>query len=423
MSALRFCHLTTFYPPHSFGGDAIGIQRLARGLVRRGHAVTVVCDVDAYRALHHGPEPDAAADADGVRVIRLQSGLGVLSPLLTHQAGWPVVNGRRIARVLAGESFDVINFHNVSLVGGPGLLRLGAGVKLYMAHEHWLVCPSHVLWRHNREPCPARQCLRCVLAYRRPPQLWRYTGRLARAVGSVDAFIAMSEFSRAKHRELGFTREMEVLPYFLPDPSSSPSADSPRPHPRPYFLFVGRLEKLKGLDTLIPVFREYSAADLLVIGEGTEERALRAQAASLPNVRFLGRLPSEAIAPYYRHALALVVPSVGFETFGIVLIEAFRHRTPVIARRRGPFPEIVEAARAGELYSTPEDLQAAMRRLQADPDLRHRLGDNGYQASISLWSERAVVPRYLEIVRRAAARRSIHKVVEALTDDLMSAPA
>ena len=411
---LRFCHLTTFYPPHSFGGDAIGIQRLARALVRRGHHVTVVCDVDAYNALHAGPEPEPESESDGVRVVRLRSGLGTLSPFLTQQFGTPVVNGRRIARLLESEAFDVVTFHNVSLIGGPGLLRLGTGVKLYMAHEHWLVCPSHVLWRHDREPCTGRQCVRCVMAYRRPPQLWRYSRRLERAARHIDTFIAMSEFSRAKHREFGFESEMDVLPYFLPDPVAPWRGPLKSPHDRPYFLFVGRLETIKGLDTVIPVFRDYPAADLLVAGDGTQATALNALAAGSPRVRFLGRLSSEALASYYRHALALIVPSVGFETFGIILIEAFQNETPVIARRIGPFPEIVDLARAGELFSSSAELVAAMRRIQEDPAYRETLGRNGSAAVRRYWTESAVVPRYLDIVRRAAARRGITRVVDAL---------
>ena len=71
-----------------------------------------------------------------------------------------------------------MHFNNVSLVGGPGVLSTGNGIRIYEAHEHWLVCPSHVLWRHGRELCTGRQCLRCTLNHRRPPQLWRYTGYL-----------------------------------------------------------------------------------------------------------------------------------------------------------------------------------------------------------------------------------------------------
>ena len=51
MRPLRFCSLTTFYPPYNFGGDGIDVQRTARALVDRGHEVTVVHDIDAYQWL------------------------------------------------------------------------------------------------------------------------------------------------------------------------------------------------------------------------------------------------------------------------------------------------------------------------------------------------------------------------------------
>ena len=412
MSGLRFAFLTTFYPPHNFGGDGIGIQRFARGLVKAGHQVTVVHDVDAFNALHAGPEPAAAPEPEGLEVIGLRSGVGMLSSLLTQQTGRPVVNGPRIRRILDQGRFDVVNFHNVSLIGGPGLLRYGSGLKLYMAHEHWLVCPSHVLWRHNRELCTGRECVKCQLVYRRPPQLWRATGLLERELPQVDAFIAMSEFSRQKHREFGFPREMEVVPYFLPDPEpAGVRMEGPSPHPRPYFLFVGRLEKIKGLDDVIPVFRDFPEADLLVAGDGVYGETLRAAAAGMPNVHFLGRVAPDTLRRYYDHAVGLIVPSVCFETFGIILIEAFRQRTPVIARRIGPFPEIVETSGGGELFGTREELVAAMRRMQGDPAHREKLARAGYEAFLARWSERAVIPRYLEVVAGAARRKGDRNVL------------
>jgi glycosyltransferase involved in cell wall biosynthesis len=414
--SLRFAFLTTFYPPHNFGGDGIGIQRLARGLVKAGHRVTVIHDVDAYNALHRGPEPTPHPEPDGLEVVRLRSGVGTLSPLLTQQFGRPVVNGRRIGRLLEAGGFDVINFHNTSLVGGPGLFRYGSGLKLYMAHEHWLVCPTHVLWRYNRELCTGRECVRCQLSYRRPPQLWRATGLLERELHHVDAFIAMSEFSRQKHQEFGFPREMEVVPYFLPDPEPGGTAQGgAAPHPRPYFLFVGRLEKIKGLDDVIPVFRDYPDADLLIAGDGEYAGELRVRAAGVPQVTFLGRVTPEVLRRYYEHAIGLIVPSVCFETFGIILIEAFRQNTPVIARRIGPFPEIVTAAGGGELFDTREELVAAMRRLQHEPGLRDRYARAGYEAFVTRWSESAVVPQYLEVVARAARRKGDRRVIEAIS--------
>jgi glycosyltransferase involved in cell wall biosynthesis len=414
--------LTSFYPPYHFGGDAIGIQRLARGLVRHGHEVTVIHDLDAYHLLHRGPEPSAEPEPEGLTVHRLKSGWGRLSPLLTQQLGRPVINGRRIRAILENGRFDVINFHNISLIGGPGLLAFGSGVKLYMAHEHWLVCPMHVLWRHNREVCTGRQCLRCCFHFRRPPQYWRYTGYLNRQLRHIDTFIAMSHFSQAKHREFGFSQAMEVLPYFLPDSEVAHTSDeSTAPQERPYFLFVGRLERIKGLADVIPLFEIYRDADLLIAGDGQEAENLKKLASRAPGVRFLGRLPQSGLRRYYRHALALIVPSVCFETFGIILIEAFSQSVPVIARRIGPFPEIVQRAQAGELFEGPEELLAAMRRLQADRALRARLGKAGYEAYRRHWSESTVIPRYLDIVVRAAQRHDgknrLHVPVPAESPD------
>ena len=96
MSGLRFGFLTTFYPPYNFGGDGIGIQRLARGLVHAGHRVTVIHDVDAYRALAPREPPPGEPEPDGLEVVPLRSGMGVLSPFLVQQTGRPLVTGRRM---------------------------------------------------------------------------------------------------------------------------------------------------------------------------------------------------------------------------------------------------------------------------------------------------------------------------------------
>ena len=416
VSGLRFCFITTFYPPHNFGGDGIAIQRLARGLVRRGHQLTVVHDVDAYNLLRRGQRPPhAVADEPGIETVPLRSRVGSLSAFLTHQLGKPVVHGPRIRRLLEERRFDVIVYHNVSLVGGPGILAYGNAVKLYMAHEHWLICPMHVLWRHRRELCTGKECVRCALHHWRPPQLYRWSGFMESQLRHVDAFIAMSQFSREKHREFGFTPDMHVLPYFLADPEPRAHAPTASPHRRPYFLFVGRLEKIKGLDEVIPIFGRYPDADLLIAGEGTHGPELRRLAEGNERIRFMGALSPSDLRPYYRHALAVIVPSVCFETFGIVLIEAFQNHAPVVARRLGPFPEIIETSNGGELFETPDELVSAMRRIQSDPAYRTKLADGGYRAYVEQYSESAVLPRFLDIVRGAALRAERPRVAERLS--------
>jgi glycosyltransferase involved in cell wall biosynthesis len=203
--------------------------------------------------------------------------------------------------------------------------------------------------------------------------------------------------------------------YFLPDRAERDVVSTTAsPHQRPYFLFVGRLERIKGLDDVIPVFRQYKDADLLIAGDGTHGPILKRLAEGVPNVRFLGKLSSGELDNYYKHALALIVPSVGFETFGIILIEAFRQSTPVIARRIGPFPEIVKRSGGGELFGDPQELIAAMQRIQKDKAWRQRLSKAGYSAFVENWSESAVMPRYLDVVRKTALAKAKTDVLRKL---------
>ncbi len=397
--------VTTFYPPRSFGGDAVAVQSLARALVRAGHHVTVVCDDDAYRTLSGNGEPVPPEHDDGVVVHRFASRLGAIAVGLTQQTGHPVVHGATLRRILDEGRFDVINYHNLSLVGGPAALAFGRGVKLYTAHEHWLVCPTHVLWRHRTEPCPARQCTRCQLAYGRPPQLWRHTGLLERHLDHVDAFIALSRFSRDKHREFGFPRDMEVLSGFMRDPGP-PQEGTPSSSERPYFLYVGRLESIKGLEDVIDAFATFDAADLVIAGEGTERPGLVARAVNNPRVRFVGFQSGTELSRLYTGAQAVIASSRGFETFGLSVIEAYSRGVPVLARRMGSYLELVENTGAGETFSDAGELKAAMQGLLANPAARRAMGAAAYAHFRSSFTEDVVVPRYLALVDRFISRRA-----------------
>lgn len=406
--------VTTFYPPFHFGGDAIFIRRLSHALARRGHEVTVIHDADAWRMLAGRADPEIPEEPEGLTRVQLDSGSewkGKLSCLLTQQAGRPVMHGDRIREVLDGGDFDVIFFHNISLVGGPGVLACGPDetIKLFMAHEHWLVCPSHVLWRHGRELCDGPECLRCVLHHRRPPQLWRQTGLLEREAKHVDVFYSPSSFSAGMHRQFGFPRELEVIPYFLPDLDAQVELPEPitdRPSDQPFFLFVGRLEKIKGLQDVIPRFEGTEGPELWVIGTGDYEKELHELAQGHPRVRFLGARSPEQLRSLYAEALAVVVPSVCYETFGIILLEAFREGTPVLARRLGPFTEIVEGSGGGLLFETDEELERGITRLAEDPDIRQELGAAGRKALEEKWTESVVLEQYFEMISRVAKEKN-----------------
>jgi glycosyltransferase involved in cell wall biosynthesis len=401
---LSFCMVTTFYPPYHFGGEAMYLYHLTNELALRGHEVTVVHCVDSFNVLTSEPPRGDFPQRSEVTVERLHSPLGALSPVVTYVAGTPGLKARQLKRILTPGRFDVVHFHLVTLVGGPGVLRYGDGIKLYTTHDHWLVCPMYDLWRYNRELCDRRECLRCTLSFRRPPQLWRYT-RWQRHLANVDLFLSPSRSTIEQHRARGFPYPMQHLPYFLPaGESAEPAPDRPEPA-RPYFLFVGRLVKLKGVQTLIEAFRRYDSADLLIAGDGVYGDELRRQAEGLEHVRFLGRVHPRELLALNADAVAVLVPSLAYETFGLIGLEAFAQRTPVIANDHGAVREVVEESGGGLTYSSIDELAAALTRVQSDHELRSELGERGYGAYQRLWTAGPHLERYFAAIDEARELR------------------
>ena len=360
--------LTTFYPPYHFGGDAIYVQSLAHALADRGDRVTVVHCIDSHRVLAGGTDAGVAESHPGVRVVSLSSRVAALSPTFTYLTGHAGVKERTLQRLFASESFDVVHFHNISLLG-LAVLALGTGVKLYTLHDHWLVCPMHVLWKDNREVCLKPSCIRCGLAFRRPPQPWRATGLLKRQLEHVDRFIASSASVFDSHRQRGLDLPGSVVPLFVADPG--PVATTRRPPSR--FLYVGRLEPIKGVDTLVDAFAGAPELELTIAGTGSAELELRRRAAGLPNVEFTGRVDHERLAGLYGAATALIVPSVGFETGPLVIAEAFSHGTPVVGRGIGGIEEAL-AGGGGFTYETNSELVVALRAFAGDAQVREDTG-------------------------------------------------
>ena len=416
MIPLKFLHLTTFYPPYSFGGDAVFIHRLCHALADEGHQVDVVHSVDAYRLLHPAPPEVPFPSHPNVRVDALDTGHRWLTPLVTQQTGRAGLNAPALRRLMQRERYDVVHFHNMSLLGAETLAFPagdGTAVKLYTTHEHWLVCPMHVLWKYTARACDGPQCLRCTIAGRRPPQVWRHTGLLETASRHVDRFLSPSRFTAAMHGERGFTRPVGHLPYFIERADDDWRNPGARPHERPYVLFVGRLEPIKGVQTLLPLWQRIAAesdVDLLIAGGGTMEAELRALASGNPRIRFLGPQPQAALGALYVHAVACVVPSLTYETFGIVMLEAFARKTPVIARRLGALTEVVEESGGGLTFASDDELAEAVARLVRFPALRADLGERGYAAFVEKWTRQPHLARYFDVIREARTTRAVSAV-------------
>jgi D-inositol-3-phosphate glycosyltransferase len=183
-------------------------------------------------------------------------------------------------------------------------------------------------------------------------------------------------------------------------------------------LFVGRIDPIKGIDTLLEAFAmvasEMPDCRLVLVGgdldsEGNPEgplRDVRAKGESLGlsrQVRFEGSQPQNLLPVYYNTADVVAVPS-RYESFGLVAVEAMACGVPVVASRAGGLIFTIEDGETGCLapIDRPESHAAAMLALLRDPELRGRMGENAHEAA-QRFSWKTVAESVIHVYRRLAA--------------------
>ncbi len=398
---MKLCMVTTFYPPYSFGGDGVFVQQLARDLVQAGHEVHVIHCTDAWRTVSGRSELDVnhqGESDDGVIVHSLESRIGRLSALITQQTGRPGPKRRHISDVLA-QGFDVVNFHNISLVGGPGVLGMGKAPRIFTLHEHWWVCPTHILHKYTGELCEEAACLRCTLAHGTPPQAWRASKKwMAHCLKNVDLILSPSEFTAERHRRWMQAAEVDVALKILPEytvPLEPPGALEVD-LPDRFFLYVGRLSRAKGVDSMLAAFAQRPDYPLVVVGESDDGRPLPPDQS---NVRFVGRVERKQLGDYYEKAQALVFPSLCAETFGLTAVESLSCGTPVIARASGGVADTINPE-VGVLYEQESGLLDALDQFWLNPSLSEGLRSACLARYASRYTRETYLESYLSIIRQ-----------------------
>jgi glycosyltransferase involved in cell wall biosynthesis len=121
-----------------------------------------------------------------------------------------------------------------------------------------------------------------------------------------------------------------------------------------YALFAGRLSPEKGVSTLLAAWKRLnSKVPLWIVGDGPQRAELEAEvvANDLRNVTFLGRLGANETRAAMREAAFLIVPSVWYEGFPMVIAESFALGVPVVGSRLGSIQEVVTDGRTGRHFA------------------------------------------------------------------------
>lgn len=383
-----------------FGGEPVVVDATMRLLAQNGHEPRLV--TKSSRVLENSIIKRLCASWGGVYNI-------------------PVHHEMR--RLLKEERPNIVHVHSLYPMFSPSILvacrREGVPVVMTV-HSHILTCPT---WYHFYEGKVCEACVggheyRCVLKNCRKNILesaaYALRSTVARRVrlfhDNVSLLIVMTEFARGKLLEAGFRKDQIVVvpnPASVKDSATNPSAGQ-------YVAYAGRLSPEKGVDTFLAAAERLPNVPFKIAGDGPLLSEMVSRAPS--NVEFLGRLGSDDLREFYGRARLAVVPSVWFEQFPIVILEAMARGLPVIASRIGGLPEIVEDDVTGLLFEprNAEDLVQQVRLLWEDPELCNRMGASGRQKVMREYTEDAYYRNLMAVYQTAVHRARNSATVTSL---------
>ena len=318
--------------------------------------------------------------------------------------------GRRImASSLRTHRPDLVHIHDVYPFFSPWVLRdcRGEGVPVVMTcHDYRLTCPAatHLSANAVCERCVGGREFWCVLRNCRGSG-WESLGYALRSViarkwrlflDNVTAYITPTEFVKRRLVAAGFPeRRITAVPNMIDAPESGVD-----PSVNQYVAYVGRITPEKGISTLL-ASAEMTGLRVRIAGDPSPMPELVKKAPA--NVEFLGPLGREDVETLYRSARFLVLPSLWFETFGLVAAEAMSHGVPVIASNMGGLTEVVDDGATGFLFEpgNAEDLANKMSVLWSNAALCRRMGRTAREKVIREYSEDAHYRRLMAVYETA----------------------
>jgi glycosyltransferase involved in cell wall biosynthesis len=276
-----------------------------------------------------------------------------------------------------------------------------------------LICPGGLLLREGRicEDCVGRKipwpgvlhaCYRgSRLATTAVTAMLATHHLLGTWKNLISAYIARTNFGREKLVEGGLpATKIAIIPCF--------AADTGRPTygNRRLALFAGRLSAEKGITTLLSAWDRLDGSTpmLKVAGDGPlkEEVTRRSDG---ERIDYLGALSRREVQTLMREAAFLIFPSVGYETFGLTIIEAFACGVPVFASRMGAMAEIVRDGDTGLHFTPgdPEDLAAKVEWACMHPKQMEAMGRNARAEYLAKYTPERNYELLIELYDRAIA--------------------
>lgn len=235
----------------------------------------------------------------------------------------------------------------------------------------------------------------------------------------IDAFVVPSEFTLGRLHEYGIPMEkLNHIPTFFNLKEVNPEVEY-----KPFVLFVGRIEKQKGLMSLVKAF-ETIPYELKIIGfsnDGFEDELKQYLGRPINgdlnveettaygkngNIHFLGRKKFEDIVPYLKSCMCTVVPSEWYDNFPNVVLESYAYKKAVIATDFGSLQYMVDEGNTGMKfrYADLDDLRRCVSYMIEHSEASMAMGENAYHLIETKYSPDSHYNKLIELMNKVVGK-------------------
>jgi glycosyltransferase involved in cell wall biosynthesis len=316
--------------------------------------------------------------------IRDRGKFGIIQGALSTP--WNPFSLHAIRSILINEQPDIMHVHNTFPLLSPAIYYAAKNLKtatVLTLHNYRTYCAAGIPMRNETS------CIECLDKKTSIPSLKYGCYRdsklatlpmalmieLHRKIGTwtnnIDSFIALTEFQKKTFIHAGLPEEkVYVKPHFYEGNSNSLKWNLRKDK----IVFIGRLGKEKGCQYIIDVWEKWNDAPIIeIIGDGPQKNELQIQILKKnlsDKIKLLGQQSYTETQKLLSTVKLLIIPSICFEGFPMVIREAFAHGVPVAGSDIGSIPDIVDDGVNGVLFKpgNSEDILEKVKGLWNDQD-------------------------------------------------------
>jgi glycosyltransferase involved in cell wall biosynthesis len=274
-------------------------------------------------------------------------------------------------------------------------------------HNFRLICPNGLFLTNGQicEKCSGGREYWCILK-NCENNLCKSLGYAIRNIiarkqkfflDNITTYICLTEFQRNRLIQEGFPAEkIKVLPNMIDYKEINHTTE-----PDEYAGYAGRISPEKGISTLIEAAR--ICKDIKFKAAGSLEKYSQIQTEAPKNFEFCGYLKGNFLDNFYSNSQLIVIPSIWYEVFPMIILEAMIRGKPVICSRTGGLPEIVEDGITGLLFEpgNAKDLAEKIRYLWERPELCRKMGQAGRDKAMQSYSTEKYYVSLMAIYEKA----------------------